>query len=123
MTNKEIFQLYTALNELINNSTDRKFPIAVSFKIMRNVSLLKPIYEDIEKTRGDIIQKYCSPQPENPGMYSVREDAQEDFNREINELSDIEVPIELIKVKLEDFGDIELSLADMQTLMPMIGEE
>lgn len=123
MTNIEIFQTYTALNELINNSADKKFPIAVSFKIMRNVSLLKPIYDDIDRSRTEIIKKYCEPNQDNPSLYTVREGQSEPFNKEINELSNIDVPIELFKAKLEDFGDIELSLADMQALMPMIGEE
>ena len=119
MTNKAIANLYNDLSELVRESTVR-LPARVSFSIIRNLHMLEPIAQDIDKARLSIIENCADPVPDEPGAYKIRPDKQQFMNKELNDLDSMENDINILKIKDSDIKDVELTLKELNCLYPML---
>ena len=125
MLNKEIIGNYRKLNELRQNGSTR-FPAQVSFAIIRNIKMLQSIVDDIEKTYNDLVLQYADPidEPNNKHEnYRVKPEFIETFNKEIQQLEQINVDLNLILIPFSEIQDLNLSLKEMDALFFMIKEE
>ncbi len=121
LTNNEI---YDYSNNLSMNFSDenQKFPIKVNFYLQKNIKELFTLAQEIEEKRIEIAKKYGTLDASGQ-QYTVPEDKVEQASKELKDLFDILQDVKIYKVKLEDFGDVELTAAQMQALLFMIDEE
>jgi hypothetical protein len=71
--------------------------------------------------RINLIEKYGVINAEG-SAYDIPSEHMEEINTELNNLFAIEQDIPIHVLKLEDFGNIELSYSQMETIMFMIAE-
>lgn len=59
----------------------------------------------------------------NEGNVLIQEDKLEECNNALSDLMGLEVEINNYNLKLEDFGDMEVSADDLSTIIPFLSEE
>lgn len=121
LTNNEI---YNYADNIIKNfsNQDLKLPIKINFYLQKNQLELLTLAQDIEKQRIEIVQEYGTFNEETKN-YDVPSDKIVEATQKINELFDLTQEVKIYKVKLEDFGNIDLTAGQMQALLFMIEEE
>lgn len=121
LTNNKI---YNYANSIIENfsGVDIKFPIKVNFYLQKNQTELMALAQDIEKQRVDLIQEYGTLNEETQ-QFEIPPEKIAEASQKINDLFSLTQEVKLYKVKLEDFGDIELTSGQMQALLFMIDDE
>lgn len=116
---REIYDLYASLKLLLDNK-DIQFPAKVSFAVVRNLRTLEPIVADIEKSRNDLIQKEAI---EENGSWRIPKDKVDGVNKQLEDLSETEIGITLLKIRMSDIENMNLSLQEMVSLYDIIEEE
>lgn len=109
-TNGELYQIFYTLNNFILSDDKIVFPIKVNFYIQKNVNLLVPLMEEIQKVQQKIVNKY-----------EIATE-QEQANKELEQLSNIKQEVNFYKITLDDLNDMQLTLPQMQSLIFMIEE-
>lgn len=120
LTNTEIYSIANGLGPIANNGV-MKLPIKVNFFLQKNMKLLAAAAQEIEEARLEVAKKYSTSNGEE-GYYIPPENmtlAQQD----INTLFSIEQELDIKTVKIDDFGAVEFTPAQMQIIMFMINEE
>lgn len=126
ITNRRIVNDSNFLASLMH----RQFPVKVSYAISKNISKLESDLKIYNSEREKIINKYCKKdEKENlvideNNNYSIEEEYIDICNKELNELLDIEVDIDIHKFKLDDLlqCNFEVSPADLSLIDYMIEE-
>lgn len=116
MTNGEIVNLYEGLQ----NIKTIALPIQIAYIFLRNSQVLSPLYQTIMQCRDDLVRKYGALQED--GRYTVPLENIEQFQEEINQLTKIENQVELTKVSLSELSSLNLSMSELQAIMPIISE-
>lgn len=121
LTNNKI---YNYANSIIENfsGVDIKFPIKVNFYLQKNQTELMALAQDIEKQRVNLIQEYGTLNEETQ-QFEIPPEKVVEVSQKINDLFNLTQEVKLYKVKLEDFGNIELTSGQMQALLFMIDDE
>lgn len=117
-------QIYNYANSLIENfsKSDIKFPVKVNFYLQKNQNTLLTLAQEIEQERVNIAQEYGILNEETE-QYEVPPEKIQEASQKLNDLFDLTQEVKLYKVKLEDFGNIELTSGQMQALLFMIEDE
>ena len=117
-------QIYNYTNSLIENfsKSDIKFPVKVNFYLQKNQNTLLTLAQEIEQERVNIAQEYGILNEETE-QYEVPPEKIQEASQKLNDLFDLTQEVKLYKVKLEDFGNIELTSGQMQALLFMIEDE
>lgn len=116
MKNNIIYSIYENLIELSN----KELPVKVSFSIARNITILQPIVNDIYTQRMGIIIKYKD--PEDPTR--IETDYIGICNQELEELANIDMDVNLMKIKLSDLPeDLTITPQQLIVLQDIIEEE
>ena len=117
-------QIYNYVNSLIENfsKSDIKFPVKVNFYLQKNQNILLTLAQEIEQERVNIAQEYGILNEETE-QYEVPPEKIQEASQKLNDLFDLTQEVKLYKVKLEDFGNIELTSGQMQALLFMIEDE
>ena len=117
-------QIYNYINSLIENfsKSDIKFPVKVNFYLQKNQNTLLALAQEIEQERINIAQEYGILNEETE-QYEVPPEKIQEASQKLNDLFDLTQEVKLYKVKLEDFGNIELTSGQMQALLFMIEDE
>lgn len=118
MTNKEILNIYNALLEIKTTP----FPAKISYILMRNKNKMEPIVQAYLSAQQQALDKYAKPVENEKGKYYIPENTSE-YWKEIKELDNIAVKIDLSSFSLKDIENVNISLEVMNALMPMIEEE
>ena len=121
MTNYEIYNIIMAYKEYFNNFNSY-IPVKVNFYLQKNMNKLAAAAEEIERARLEIAKHYGVLAEDGSG-YSIPEDYIPQANQELNDLFSMEQELDIKKVSIEDFGPVELTPQQMQTIMFMIDEE
>jgi len=108
-----------SLNKLI----DKEINIKTSYKLSKLFKQLANEYNIFEENRMKLINKYAEKDEignvrvnmENNSVFII-DNNKEKFNKEINELVNIEVEIFIEKIRLDDLGDIKVSPRDLFNL-------
>ena len=119
MLNKDILEMYAGLESLMED-TEKKFPAKVSFAVLRNYKVLTPIMQDIMAAREAVAIKYGNLKGEN---YYIPPDKREIANKELLDIAEIDVEVSLIKIKMSDIENLNISFKEAKALEFMIGEE
>lgn len=117
-------QIYNYVNSLIENfsNIDIKFPVKVNFYLQKNQNTLLALAQELEQERIKIAQEYGVLNEETE-RYEVPPEKIQEASQKLNDLFDLTQEVKLYKIKLEDFGNIELTSGQMQALLFMIEDE
>ncbi|MGU8655284.1 hypothetical protein ACV3RG_16405 [Clostridium perfringens] len=123
MTNKEILEKVGMLGEISN----KKLPVKVSYSIGKNISKVERELKHYNKERQKIIVEYCLKEDDGTlkitdGNYDIDPERLEDFNKEINELQEIEVEMDIHKFNIELLNGYEMSPGELICIDFMIEE-
>lgn len=122
LTNNEIYNYTTTLNNEFNSSCKIKFPVRVNFFLQKNIQKLTNASSEIERARMEIAQSYGELN-EDGTSYFIPPDKISQAQAELNELFDIDQDIKLHLFSIDDFNNIELTYQQMSALMFMIKDE
>lgn len=121
LTNQIIYTKYIDLQKWFNTACEIKMPVKINFFLQKNLKMLQEAAQEIEDMRISLIEKYGAINNEG-SAYDIPAEHVKEVNIELNNLFMIEQDIPLHIFKLEDFGNIELSYSQMETIMFMIVE-
>lgn len=119
MLNKDIVTMYRGLTSLASD-LETKLPAKVSFAIVRNIKLLTPIVEDIDFARQSVAATYGIGVE---GGYSIPEQQIDTVNQELTAIAETEVDVPIVKVKMSDIENLNISVSIAEALEFMIEEE
>ena len=120
--NRDIITMYQGLSQLASNEGMR-LPARVSFAIVRNLKMLIPIIEDIDMARQSIAETYGTLDIDNPTQYRIPENNRDTVNQELDAIMETEVDVPLVKIKMTEIEDLNISIAMAEALMFMVEEE
>lgn len=123
MTNKEILEKVSGLGEI----SSRKLPVKVSYAISKNISKVERELKHYNEERQKLIKEYCLKEDDGTlkitdGNYDIGPERLEDFNKEINELQEIEVEMDIHKFNIELLNGYEMSPGELICIDFMIEE-
>lgn len=116
----------TQENSIIASST---LPIKVMWDMRKNIMELDKIREHynkmLEEVRGRYMSDVYSTEEEENGqtVRKIKEEYKEEWDKAVNELLSTENEVEIKVFNIEDFGDIEVSINDLNVLSFFFGEE
>ena len=105
MTNEQIYRIAMGFYKYFNG--DLILPIKVNFYLVKNKNYFLQLGQQIEEFKDKICGDYDK----------------EVINQKLKEFSELEEEVSFYQVSLEDFGDINLSMEQLDTLDFMIKEE
>lgn len=120
--NRDIITMYQGLSQLASNEGMR-LPARVSFAVVRNLKMLIPIIEDIDMARQSIAETYGTLDVNNPTQYRIPENNRDTVNQELDAIMETEVDVPLVKIKMTEIEDLNISIAMAEALMFMVEEE
>ena len=94
-----------------------KFSAKFSFKIMKIKNELKTHVVDYEEIRTNKIKEYGTPSKDTDGKYTFDDGLEAKVINELAELSDEIINVSFSKIKIEEFGDVEI---EPNLLMPLL---
>ena len=120
-TNQKIYQLAELINYNLQE-LNAYIPAKANFFLQKNIATISNAAQDIEKARLEIAKHYGELNEEKQA-YDIPQDKLEDASKELNELFNIEQELEIKTFSIDALGNVELTPAQMQTMMFMISEE
>lgn len=118
MKNYEILDALSKLNKIKESTT--KYPIALGYKIYKNIGILEKSLEPYEKMRSEIFTKYSNGKdsitPEDDCYFEVMNEIKELGNQEVEDIS-------LSYISLDEFKDLNFSMEEIMGLSVMIKEQ
>jgi hypothetical protein len=103
LTNQQIINSKALLTKL----GSQKMEAVLAYKIQRNINKLNPELVQLEKAAKDIIEKYNS---------ETNEEIKKGYLKELEDLSKIEVEIDIFQVKIEDLVFDDISPFELMTI-------
>lgn len=119
----EFHRNYSALKEKV-------MPVLVAYKLNQIEIVCEKNNSFFEEKTREIIEKYG--EKDSAGNFVFTEDKQSikvkpdyilDCEKEMRELSEIDVDIPDIKININDLSDVKMTVAEMGILMPFISNE
>lgn len=126
LTNRKIVNDANFLGAL----THKQLPIKISYAIAKNVSKIERELEIYNKERQKLIDKYCVKDEEGNNLVDennqlkIADEHLEDWNKDINELLDIEIDIDIHKFNINDLlnSNCEMTASELMLIDYMIEE-
>lgn len=118
LSNTQIYNYSQALNSAFTEK-ELYLPAKINFYIQKNAQTLAEAAKGIEDGRMAIIRHYGEPDEEN-GTITVPPEKIEVASNELNDLFGLEQDLKIYTVDIEKFGEMELSLEQMNALMFMV---
>lgn len=126
LTNRRIVNDANFLGDL----TQKQLPIRVSYAIAKNVAKIESELKVYNNEREKLIDKYCVKDDEGKNLIDennqlkIADEHLEDWNKDINELLDIEVDIDMHKFNVNDLlnSNCEMTASELMLIDYMIEE-
>jgi len=123
MKNSEIYTTAENLLTAFPQNEEGKIPVKALFLLRKNIKTFVDLAQEIEKTRTEIIQKYGKPSETDPDKYEFEGENIDAVNKDLNELVDCEQEVSYYTFSLDSLGDVELTNAQMDTIIDFIDYE
>ena len=114
---------------LLGNLTHKQLPIKVSYAIAKNISKIEKELEIYNKERQKLIDKYCLKDEEGNlidenNQFKIADGNLEAWNKDMNELLDIEIDINIHKFSKDDLfnSNCNITPAELMLIDYMIEE-
>ncbi|CEN87291.1 DUF1617 family protein [Paraclostridium sordellii] len=124
LTNKKILKDAMTIGAISN----KELPIKVSYALAKNISKIEKELEIYNNEREKLIEKY-SVKDENDktvidenNQIKIQDIYLEKWNKDIEELQNIEVEIDIHKFKLEELNGYNMTPAELMAIDYMIEE-
>ena len=122
LTNKQIVESRVAIQKVLSNDLS----IRTQFKLNKNVAELNNVISIYEGSRQKLIEKYCDKDKEGKpiivnGCYTFKE-KNEEFNKDFNDLNDIENEINIEQLTLDELDGVKLNNAEFNAIKFLIKE-
>lgn len=121
LKNSEIYNYANALAQEFSQQ-EVKLPLKVNFYLQKNLKELIALAQDIEQQRVAIAQEYGTLNEETQ-QYEIPPENINSATRKLDELFNLTQDVKIYKVKLDAFGDTNISNSQMQALLIMIDDE
>ncbi|MFR3072133.1 MAG: DUF1617 family protein [Paeniclostridium sp.] len=126
LTNRKIVNDANYLGALAN----KQLPIKVSYAIAKNVSKIENELKIYNNERQKLLDKYCVKDEEGKNKIDennqlrITDENMDDWNKEINELLDIEIEIDIHKFNINDLlnSNCEMTASELMLIDYMIEE-
>lgn len=124
MKNKEIIEHINQLSAF----TKEKLPVKLSFAVAKNLNKLREHYKDYEEARNKLLDLYNvkddkkEPAYKATGNIEIEKESVEDWNKDVAELLEIEVEVDVHEVGFVVIEQLELSVTDAEAIQFMIKE-
>ncbi|MDD3841072.1 MAG: hypothetical protein PHP06_11025 [Clostridia bacterium] len=119
---KNLYQL----NEGIKSIADKELPIRVAFLVQKNISVVEAEIKNAEAIRQKIIQKYTDVEAtkklKGQGKIQLQKDKLEEYSKEVNELMEQEVEVELKQININDLDGITVKPIVLDQIKSIITE-
>ena len=112
---KELVNLKPSLEKLIVQD----LPIKIAYKLSKLVKRLNEEYVIYSKNKNNLFEKYGTKEKEK---ITVKPENMKQFKKDLEELLEIEVKMNIDKIKLSDLNTIKISTIDMTNLDILIEE-
>ncbi len=117
-------------SSFLGNLTQKQLPVKVSYAIAKNITKIEKELDIYNKERQKLLDKYCIKDDEGKNLIDennqlkIADEHLEDWNKDINELLDIEIDIDIHKFKENDLlnSNCELTAAEIMLIDYMIEE-
>lgn len=115
--------------KIVNNTnllaalTNKQLPIKISYAIAKNISKIEKELEIYNIERQKIIDKYCIKDSkgnnaiDDNNQYKIDDKYLESFNKDINELLDIEIDINMHKINKDDLFDSNCNMTPAELML------
>ena len=130
MKNREIVAAIIGLDELKKTQEEalkkepslQKYPIKVTHAISKNKKMLEEDHKTFIECVDELNKKYgvAFDQEGRIELTKLPEQEREEYSKELKELQDIEVNVDIHKINIEMFGTYEPSLKELDVLSFMI---
>lgn len=120
ITNGNILNYLDKLDEAFKEEK-RTLPVKVLFYVQKNKKLLISLQDEIMQMRDEIIHAFA--EINENGEHFLPQDKFDIVNSKLEDLAKIEQEIEFSYINLDDVIDLELTPAQIESLMFMIKEE
>lgn len=121
LTNNQIYTYAQALSSAFANNKNQYLPAKINFYIQKNMQAIVVLAREIEDSRIAIIKHYGVTDKE--GNITVPDANQEVAKQEYIDLLNIEQEVKILPINIEQFGDINLSIEQMNAILFMIEGE
>lgn len=112
LSNRVVFNSVEALNKLNN----LELPVKVAYAVKKNVDALNVQIKFISERRNELIEKHGK----DGKIEITNKEAVLAFNKDFNDVLDIEEDIEVKAISIDELGDAKLSSADLDALSFML---
>lgn len=127
ITNRKIVMDASFLGSL----TEKKLPIKISYAIAKNISKIENELNIYNKERQKLIDKYCSKDADGKNIIdkdnklNIEDKYLDDWNKDLNELLDIEIEIDIHKFNINDLlnSNCEMTPSELMLIYYMIEEQ
>lgn len=129
MKNREMISILNSLEAMAArekkaieaNPDHKRMNIKVVHKIFTNKRMLKEKLKPYEDSLSELTRRYdVKVEAAGLNLNRLEEDKQNEFAKELNELLDIDVEVDISEVEIEQFGDYDISQEDMSALEFMV---
>jgi len=114
---REILESSSVLQKLTTTS----LPVKTSYNILRNTRKISQEIEPFEKARTELVAKYGT--EDESGKIVVTDSNLQIFYKEVGELLDEEIEVDIRPIKIDDLSDVKLSASELQLIDYMIVKE
>lgn len=117
-------------SNFLGNLTQKKLPIKVSYAIAKNISKIENELNIYNKERQKLIDKYCKKDKDGKNIVdkdnklSIEDAYLDDWNKDLNELLNIEIEIDIHKFNINDLlnSNYEMTASELMLIDYMIEE-
>ena len=119
---KELVECFEALQEV----SKKEFPARAAFKIARLMREINNEYQLYEKSRNDIVMRYVErdengdPVRLDDERVKIQSGKMEECSKELNELMETTLNINVEKINLDEFGDNAIAAEQLYKMMNFI---
>lgn len=125
MTNIEIYNTASSLADLYNSMVSKNIalPIKANFYFQKNMNLLIEMAKELETERTNILNKFGTPDKDNPDQLIIDPNKVDEANQELNDLFSLEQEITVNLIELDWFGSIDMTPQQFTAVAFMIKDE
>ncbi len=125
MKNRQIVILFRILSEIA--SLDRSARLQISgkarIKLAANLGIVRPLYENFENERIELVKEFGEPLKDKPDDYEVKPEKLVEFNSIINQMLDTDMGIKLEVIKGSDLltpaGECSIPMETISSLIEL----
>lgn len=116
------YEIYEWGRKLANIDFDEYLPVKVNFYLRKNMALVLDKASEIERERERIISQYAKINEDGSFVFETVENEQI-ANQEFIDLQKLTQDLDIVKIPLSNFDNVNLKTSQLDALMRMIEED